>query len=223
MMSSTRRWSGQSPAISAAGAIAVAVVIVLLPGCSGDESALKPALASNAIFPSNEAGASQGPDVEHVARNYRQLRLLTKTSVAVDPHLARLCVGVQQSQVKEAMQRAGPHAHTFIRIYMNDLAHDAFVEGVTTYPVGSVIVKEKRGLEYFVEMSKQPQETDKTPNGVDGMIKRAPGYDPDNGDWEYFYFDDSSRIESGRIANCVQCHQAATATDHVFGDWANKQ
>jgi hypothetical protein len=200
----------------------VALVLLLLPGCSGDEPiGPKQLQAGNVASSSNETGASQGPNVDHVARNYAQLQLVTKTPIEVDQHFAMLCIGIQQVHVDEARKRAGPHALTAIRIFMNDLAYDAFHKAAATYPFGSVIVKVKRGLEYFLNTSSRSKAT--TPDGVGGMIKRAPGYDPDHGDWEYFYFDDKSRIESGRIATCVQCHQAAAAKDHVFGDWAKKQ
>ena len=73
------------------------------------------------------------------------------------------------------------------------------------------------------------------------MIKRADGFDPAHGDWEYFcsahvpgLADDpavaqsavaqvkpAGKIESGRIASCVQCHEAAKRTDYVFGTWAD--
>ena len=51
------------------------------------------------------------------------------------------------------------------------------------------------------------------------MVKRAPGYDPEHGDWEYFYFEDPAKIEQGKIQSCVRCHAGAKATDHVFGTW----
>ena len=59
-------------------------------------------------------------------------------------------------------------------------------------------------------------------NGVGGMIKRAPGYDPAHGDWEYFYFEKPEKIERGRIATCVKCHAYAHTTDHVYGTWRLK-
>ena len=153
-------------------------------------------------------------------RGITRLRLVTNTPVEVNQQLATLCIGVQQGHVNEARKRSGPHALTAIRIFMNDLAYDAFHKAAATYPVGSIIVKEKRGVESFLSTSSRSKAT--TPDGVGGMIKRDSGYDPEHGDWEYFYFDDASRIESGRIANCVQCHQSAAATDHVFGNWAKK-
>jgi hypothetical protein len=56
-------------------------------------------------------------------------------------------------------------------------------------------------------------------HGVGGMVKRAAGFDPAHGDWEYFYFEDPAHIESGAIATCTGCHASARATDYVFGSW----
>ena len=163
--------------------------------------------------------ASEVPAVEDVAQNYMQLQLVTKEPVLVDPQLAMLCVGVNQHLVDDAKKRAGPHAHTAVRIFMNDSAATAFRESAATYPVGSVIVKEKQGLEYRVDTA-VTEGSAKTRDGVGGMIKRAPGYDPTDGDWEYFYFEDAAKIERGTIRTCVECHRGAAARDYVFGDWA---
>ena len=51
------------------------------------------------------------------------------------------------------------------------------------------------------------------------MIKRSPGYDPANNDWEYFYFEKPASIEKGAITACVQCHARASQDDYVFGGW----
>ncbi len=50
-------------------------------------------------------------------------------------------------------------------------------------------------------------------------MKRSAGYDPEHGDWEYFYFEDRKKIESGPIASCIQCRSSAQAHDYVFGNW----
>jgi len=48
------------------------------------------------------------------------------------------------------------------------------------------------------------------------MRKRA-GYDPDNGDWFYAWYDGDGSVHSaGMVTLCQGCHAAAT-TDHVFG------
>jgi hypothetical protein len=51
------------------------------------------------------------------------------------------------------------------------------------------------------------------------MVKRSSGYDAKHGDWEYFYFENPAKIESGRISSCVQCHDSAKKQDYVFGTW----
>lgn len=163
--------------------------------------------------------AAEQPLIEQVARNYKQFELLTQEAVCVNPMLATLCIAVSQQHIDEARKQAGPHAHTAIRVFMNDLAAAAFRESAATYPVGSVVVKEKQGMDYFGG-NDSVDGLAKTRDGIGGMIKRAPGYEPENGDWEYFYFADPSKIEQGRIASCVGCHRSAAKTDFVFGDWA---
>jgi hypothetical protein len=80
-------------------------------------------------------------------------------------------------------------------------------------------VKEKKALGY--RSTTQPQQMAKANDGVGGMIKRGAGYDSAHGDWEYFYFEDARKIESGRISSCVQCHTGAANKDYVFGGWAS--
>jgi hypothetical protein len=104
-------------------------------------------------------------------------------------------------------------------IYMNDLASGEFRKWAQPYPVGSIIVKEKKwlGNEVFGKY-----ETAARRDGVGGMIKREPGYDPQHGDWEFFYFEEPAKIQSGKIQSCVACHAGAAGTDHVFGSWAKR-
>ena len=99
---------------------------------------------------------------------------------------------------------------------MNDLARNSFTGGELPYPAGSIIVKEKELLSYRSEENGKWIERG---NGVGGMVKRQAGYDPDNGDWEYFYFESLDNIESGRIATCIQCHRQSSDMDYVFGSW----
>lgn len=142
---------------------------------------------------------------------------MTKAPVSVDPELALLCRGVSIQDIAEARKKNGPHAYTTVRVYMNDPAAAAFLATRHEYPVGSVVVKEKSGGWY--RSTGSGERGKKLPDGVGGMIKRSPGYDPNNGDWEYFYFETPSRIESGRITSCVNCHKGAAQQDHVFGTW----
>jgi hypothetical protein len=159
------------------------------------------------------------PRIAEIADDYRSLRSMTRQPVNVDPRLAMLCRGAEQSEVEEARKHSGPHANSAIRIYMNDLASNAFRSRSRPYPVGSVIVKEKRSMGYWSRETGRPVHQH---DGVGGMVKRPPGYDPAHGDWEYFYFEEGSKIESGRIGSCVGCHGGASTRDYVFGDWAER-
>lgn len=164
-------------------------------------------------------------NVEDLARSYAELTLVTKEPALVDPQLASLCVGVRQQFVDDARKRNGPHAHTSVRIFMNEVATNAFRGRAVMYPVGSVIVKEKQGLDYDLvhDDGELKRSAAKTANGVGGMIKRPAGYNPEHGDWEYFYFEDPAKVEHGKIASCVECHRGAVATDYVFGGWAGER
>ena len=162
------------------------------------------------------------PNVRQIADTYTTLRAMTRKPVFVDPELAMLCKGATQAQVEAARTRSGPHAHTAVSIFMNDLAADAFGKtsgSVAAYPVGSIIVKEKKALGYWSTTRPRDERT-RANDGVGGMIKREPGYDPAHGDWEYFYFEDPDKIERGKIGSCVGCHGGAAARDYVFGGWA---
>ena len=173
-------------------------------------------VSADDVKENTDARQSTTPDdIVQIAKGYPQLQLITKDPVLVNPQLAMLCMGPMQSAVEQAKKTAGPHANTAIKIYMNDLAAHAFGKS-THYPVGAVIVKEKAGQGYIADGGKPAA----TPSGVGGMIKRAKGFDPDHGDWEYFYFADREKIESGKISSCVQCHAGAATKDYVFGSWA---
>jgi hypothetical protein len=56
--------------------------------------------------------------------------------------------------------------------------------------------------------------------GKGAMIKRAAGFDPSHGDWEFAYWEPSSGILDGptEAQSCGSCHAGANATDYVFLD-----
>lgn len=160
---------------------------------------------------------AEEPSVAAIAKNYAKLTRMTREPVYVDPNLVVLCRGANSVDVAKAAEKAGPHANTQITVFMNESAAQAFRAGSKSYPVGAVIVKEKtNGGHYDLEKKKTVL---RGVHGAGGMIKRAPGFDPEHGDWEYFYFDDIKKLESGRLRSCIDCHTKAAATGYVFGDW----
>ena len=157
------------------------------------------------------------PSISEIAATFTNYSKITKGPVYVNPELALLCRGASKEEVEAVRKKYGPHANATILIYMNTPAANVFGTNATAYPVGSVIVKQKE-VSGYRENGKWVYDQK---NGVGGMVKRPAGYDPAHGDWEYFYFEDPKKIESGQITSCVQCHEAAKDKDHVFGTWRN--
>jgi hypothetical protein len=175
-------------------------------------------LLASSLWEWSQSSPSSGaqPSVSEVARSFTNYQRITKSVVYVNPELAMLCRGASKEEVEAARLKYGPHANTGILIYMNESAAKASATNASVYPVGAAIVKQKTIHGYTDKDGKRIQEAD---NGVGGMIKRPAGYDPKHGDWEYFYFEDTKKTESGRITSCVQCHSSAKDKDYVFGNW----
>jgi hypothetical protein len=102
------------------------------------------------------------------------------------------------------------HHNTRLHVYANPMATGVIDERVPVFPVGAIIVKEKfsgTGMDGLNIM------------GIGGMIKRSPGDDLTNGDWEYFYSSGTNDFASGRLGFCTECHRSAKARDYVFSPW----
>lgn len=193
------------------------LAVVTMVGCTSREETS--ALANPAPV-AHERAIDDGVSAAEIASTYTQFTRMTDEPVAVNPDLSMLCISPSPEMVAAARKKSGPHTLAFVTIYMNQIAAGAFEAKVGEFPVGSAIVKEKSGMSD--PRAPGPDRRPKRHDGVGGMIKRAPGYDPGHGDWEYFYFDDPAKIETGRIASCAQCHAGAAKTDHVYGGWHNR-
>ena len=164
------------------------------------------------------------PQSAQVIKNYKKLTCLTPEGVYMDPDLIGLCIGASSQQVVAAEKENGPHAFGRMKVYMNDLAKRALQSKSKAFPVGAVVVKEKF-IAYKANAFEVlgPEKGKERPTGVTGMIKRAPGYDLQNGDWEYFIQEEGSKPETGKITTCVSCHQKAKGPDHLFATWYGKK
>ena len=158
--------------------------------------------------------------VKSIAATYKSLNKITPNEVIVNFELMTSCIGTSRKQLDEARKSHGPHANATVLIFMNDTAAQTFAAQGDSYPLGSVIVKQKNIQGYRDEATGKWVVGVET--GVGGMVKRSPGFDATHGDWEYFYFEDPKKIESGKIASCIDCHESAKGTDHVFGSWRKK-
>jgi hypothetical protein len=141
---------------------------------------------------------------------YRDFTRLTKKPRRVSARLWAGCASVSRAvreELKEhEMERTGPHFDTAVHLYANSAAMPAVTNRLSAFPVGAVIVKEKLADEKVL--------------GIGGMIKRAPGYDAPNGDWEYFYYGKPGEFSSGRLRSCIDCHRAAKTNDYVYSIWS---
>jgi hypothetical protein len=137
---------------------------------------------------------------------YRDFERLTRQPHYVSPVVALRCTTAPPSaaEIEREKQLSGPHHQARVHLYANAAAVSGFGTPGSSFPVGSIIVKEKLGSDGQV-------------TAVGGMIKRSPGYDFENGDWEYFYDGKPGEFASGRIEACIDCHRGAVNTDHVYG------
>lgn len=93
-------------------------------------------------------------------------------------------------------------------VYANARARGAFETPVpSTFPVGSVIVREK-------VMSAG----DESPQLLAVMVKRAPGFNPKAGDWEFVLVDGSASkvLERQKKGSCLDCHVSQRERDFVY-------
>lgn len=151
---------------------------------------------------------------EKVLSNYARYVCLTPKNYQVDEGLLMLCRGANQEDVKQAEKATGPHAYAEVRVLMDKTAESALKSKAKVFPVGAVVVKEKVAHQYPY-LENPPRRF----SGVTGMIKRAPGYAPQNGDWEYFIQEAGMPLEKGKIVTCIGCHQKAPGPDHLFVPW----
>jgi hypothetical protein len=94
-------------------------------------------------------------------------------------------------------------------MYVNTLAKKAYVEKLSLFPVGSIVLKP-------LYPDSQRSETAK----LTIMIKMEKGYDTENGDWWYGVYDESGREgkHQGKIQSCIKCHTIAKETDYMFSE-----
>lgn len=108
-----------------------------------------------------------------------------------------------------------PHREKFFTVYVNDIGRDAMLKQRNpNFPEGSIIVKEKL-----------PSKESRTPELLTVMIKRARGFNPETGDWEYMVLDGAgTKVEGrGNLQNCQGCHAANRKTDYIFRTYLSRE
>ncbi len=101
--------------------------------------------------------------------------------------------------------------HTYGVVYANDPARDA-LDGRAKFPAGSIIVREKL-----------LQPGDATPQLVAVMLKRAPGFNPKGGDWEFLTANGglTKITKRQKKGSCLDCHARQRERDFVFSEPAH--
>lgn len=126
-----------------------------------------------------------------------------------------LCAAPTPVRVDEERKR-NPHASTAITVYVNQVGTESMLsESAATFPVGSIIVKQKF----------DPNHEPDKPLLYTVMIKHEPGYNPDAGDWEFEVISgDGSEVQArGALANCIACHTPQKANDFVFRTYVERE
>ena len=163
----------------------------------------------------NRQTRSATPDgIRFDAANLKDKTLWTQVNAQpyyVASSLAALCAAPMPANY-EAERKANPHAATFITVYVNNVGRKAmFAKELKQFPKGSVIVKEKIGVD----------SAGRKPLLYTLMTKRAPGYNPAVGDWEFSVVSgNGTQLEAtGKLENCQACHVAQSDSDFVFGPY----
>lgn len=151
--------------------------------------------------PASEEKRQADPTLKELAA-YKSWNLVNPQPVKMDEQVAMMCAPLFPRRI------ANPHAEKFLSVYVNEAGRHAMLsERWPKFPQGSLIVKEK------LDGKASP-----TPELLTAMLKRESGYDPKNGDWEYFVLDGTATkiVERGQLESCQSCHTARKNTDYIF-------
>ena len=138
-------------------------------------------------------------------KNYRNWQKTNKNPVYYSIKFITSC---SDSLYSKTFDLPSEHQGRYITVYVNEVGKSAMMtENRLAFPVGSVIVKQKM-------KTQDPASTELSTV----MMKREPGYNPGNGDWEYAVIDakGARTTSEGKLENCQKCHMNRSKYDFVF-------
>lgn len=153
---------------------------------------------------------SPGPDQppmtgSELIKGYKDWTKVNPEPAIFHSQIALLCARPAAHEI--SMEQGNPHRDKFITVYVNDIGRHAMMEEkMPRFPQGSIIVKEKLTTR---ESS--------APELLTVMVKREPGYNSENGDWEYMALDGPGKSVQarGKLENCQACHLTVKDRDYV--------
>jgi hypothetical protein len=145
-----------------------------------------------------------GPTTLELVKGFHGWKKANPKPVRLSSQLDLLCAPPSVAMI-QAEQKKNPHLQRVISVYVNKIGEKAMEKG-GTFPVGSVIVKEKT------------DEGTKVPVLSTVMIKRERGYNPKCGDWQFAAIDafTTKVTMDGRVKSCMFCHVDQAKKDFVF-------
>jgi len=157
---------------------------------------------STFILHDGEPDKESGRIMDTVKNRGKEMDCVTPQAIRIYGPLSTACAQMPSSA---RIAAAGPHADSYINVYITPASKKVLLEGKGVYPVGTLIVKEKssdasgKDIELFT-----------------AMIKLQAGYNPEVGDWEFLVLDKRHRIVAhGKLDSCIDCHRLYPQSDFV--------
>ena len=174
-------------------------VLLLCAACACAETSGSQKNAPETPAPERLSGAE-------LVAGYRGWSRVNPEPAVFHSRVATLCAAPPTAEQRR-QEEQNPHRDKFVTVYVNDAGRRAMLEEkAPRFPVGSLVVKEKLAARDSSE-----------PELLTAMYKRAAGYDPGGGDWEYLVLDGRGQEvrARGKLESCRACHQAYPGTDFV--------
>jgi hypothetical protein len=157
--------------------------------------------------PNVRVSANQDPTPVQLISDYRAWHKVNQKPELMSSTLSELCIAPPPPHMVR-LDKLEPHKDKFINVFVNEAGYNEFISKKNPlFSVNTVIVKEKL-----------PSATKSIPELLTVMVKREAGFDPKNGDWEYFAFNgQGTQVTSGgKVQHCQECHEDQKSEDYVF-------
>ena len=142
-----------------------------------------------------------------LATETSRLHRITETPHEMADSSASLCMLISN---RPHNPHEGDLLPRYCHVYVNAVGRKTMLRGEGEFPIDSLIVK-----------SKLFKKDEKKVELFTVMRKRAEGYDPDHGDWEYSVIDGRSRrvLAVGKIDSCINCHSEYKDSDFITREY----